>query len=163
MIGLIQKILLTIISVAISLFLFFALYMLLFEDRRSFKIEMLLPVSYAIFGALSFIYHLKTLSLYKKNSIKKAIEKIEQPFFLLNIIFASGLILAALVFFYQFYKVFTEQLKTEYWPFIVVIILPIVIGVWTLLDARFLFNKIKTSKTKSVFDQIDDIKGNDEN
>ncbi|WP_412986407.1 hypothetical protein [Pontimicrobium sp. IMCC45349] len=104
MLRFIQKILLTLVSISISLLLLFAIFMLLVEEEKNFEISMLLPFAIVVFSALSFVFHLKTLSFYRKDVITKAHYRKDKPFWIANLVFAFSLFLLALFFVISFTK-----------------------------------------------------------
>jgi len=161
MLGLIQKIVLTVISIVIALTMVFGLYVVLFEENNRFEYEMLILVVLAVFGTLSFVFHIKTMGFYKHKKLENLNYEKGKPFWIFNLAFIGSLFFLACFFVYLLNRV-SEQGKTELLPFVILIGIPILVGVWLLLDARFLFNNYKMLQARSAFNTIDDIKGVDE-
>ena len=161
MLGLIQKILLTVVSIAIALLMAFGFYVVIFEENNKFEYEMLILVALAIFGALSFVFHIKTLKFYKTKSLLYLNFKKDKPFWVFNIAFILSLLLLSLFFAYQYYKIIENgpSFKSDFWPFLIVIFLPLIISAWLFFDARYLYQNYKNLEAKATFNTIDDIKG----
>lgn len=162
MLGLIQKIILTVVSIAIALTMAFGFYVVIFEENNKFEYEMLILVALAVFGALSFVFHIKTIGFYKRKQLENLNYDSGKPFWIFNLAFIASLFFLACFFMYLLSRM-NEQANTELLPIMILIITPILIGVWLLLDARFLFNNYKTLQAKAAFNTIDDIKGVEEN
>jgi hypothetical protein len=138
--------------------------MLLVEEEKNFEISMLLPLAIVVFSALSFVFHLKTLSFYRENVITKAHYRKDKPFWIANLVFAFSLFLLALFFCYQFYQILESSIGIDdAWPFIIIIAVPLGLTLWVLLDAHFLYKSLKTSEAKAAFNNIDNISGIEEN
>lgn len=163
MLGLIQKILLTLTSIVFALAIIFGFYIVVFEENNRFEYEMLILLVLAVFAILSFVFHLKTLKFYKIKTLLYLNFEKDKPFWLLNGVFALSLFILAVFFLYQFSRVFSgEFTMNDKMPFIILIVIPIVLCIWLFLDARFLYRNYKMLQAKAAINTIDDIKGVEE-
>jgi uncharacterized membrane protein len=158
MLGLIQKILLTIVSIVIALTMAFGFYVVIFEENNKFEYNMLILLALAVFGVLSFVFHIKTIGFYKHKNLESLNYNSGKPFWVFNLAFVGSLFFLACFFLYLLNKM-NEQANTELLPFLIFITVPILVGVWLLLDARYLYRNHKILEAKAAFNTIDDIKG----
>lgn len=161
MLGLFQKILLTIVSIVIALTMAFGFYVVIFEESNKFEYSMLILLALAVFGAQSFVFHIKTIGFYKHKKLENLNYNREKPFWVFNLVFIVSLFTLACFFLYLLNRM-NAQTNTELLPFIILIIVPILVGVWLLLDVLFLFKNYKILQAKAAFNTIDDIKGVEE-
>jgi hypothetical protein len=164
MLGLIQKILLTIVSIVIALTMAFGFYLVVFAANTKFRYEMLIFVGLVVFGILSFVFHLKTLKFYRTKALQYLNYEKEKPFWIFNIAFIFNLLVLSSFILHRYYELSQRETshETELWPFILVTFITFGICTWLFLDARYLYRNHKILEAKAAFNTIDDIKGVDE-
>ena len=161
MFGLIQKIILAVISVGISLLIAFFSYSIFIDEEQKLEFSMLILVDFIVSGLLSFVFHIKTLSLYGSESGNTVKFEKDRIFWIFNIIFAISLIATAIFLLYDSKSYLSPEYRNNavFLIYLFMIIVPASTGIWTLIDARFLYNKVKKAKAQKLIDSIDDISG----
>ncbi|TYA75010.1 hypothetical protein [Seonamhaeicola marinus] len=163
MFGFVQKIILSIITLGIAGLFLFACYFLFIEESRGVNFNNIFPILLAVFGSVSFVFHLKTIRFYKTQSLQNLNFDNHKVFWGLNLAFIITLVLLAIFFIYQFSTMYAGQPynmeEDMLLGFFIVILVPVLVSVWLFLDIRFLYrNKLRLER-KEKLDAIDNIKG----
>lgn len=155
------KIILLTIILVVALIPGFGIITILFTESLNFEWTMLVPFGLSILGILSFIYHIKTVSIYKLLDKKVMLPKPNKLFWGLNLAFGASLLLIAIWFLYLIVQTFgnlqlRNQELTYFFGFVGV---PLLLGGIIFFEAYYTNEKLKQNKiTKTLLD-IDNIKG----
>jgi hypothetical protein len=158
MLGLIQKLVLTIVAVTTGIAMAFAFYTVVFEENNRFEYEMLILLALSLFGLLSFVFHLKTIGFYKHHTLESLSYPKGKPFWVFNLVFVGSLLALACLFIYL-YLTAEASSNMIFYRMVPFITIPSFLAVWLLLDARYLYRSYKSLQAKTSFNTIDDIKG----
>ena len=161
MIGLIQKVVLSIITILLSIL--FASGVFTFSSEPEFrKDKVLIVVSVLlILSVFSFIFHLKTISFYRGNSnIIKSFNKNSIVWYL-NVLFGVVIIILGVYIAIEFADIYDKNIQTEFTLLTIIVVSILLIGIWVCLDYYNLWQILKKAKTEKYLSQIDDITGNE--
>lgn len=161
---LILKIVLLIIVLFAALFPATAMVGILFaESNLRFEWSMLIPFGLSILGILSFIFHIKTISIYKLLDKKVLLPKPNKVFWGLNLAYAASLLLLALLFVYMIIQTSGLQPReTQLVYFSILVGIPTFLGSILFFEAYFINEKLKENKSRALFMEIENIKGDSE-
>lgn len=160
MIGFIQKIILSLLTLAVAGFLvFFIMTMLVDEPSVRQDPLFLIPVVLCLLSLSSTVFNLKTISLHKDNSqILSAFSK-NAFLWYLNLAFGIAVILVAFLIVFQISQLYDRNIQSDYFIQLIIIVFTLLYGSWICLDYYLLMKKVKEQKSKSYINQIDEISG----
>src|SRR5210317_1715148 len=134
MIGLIQKIALSILTVALTGFLGYFIFSISTEPNYLKDPWMLLPLALILLGVCSFIFHLKKI-LYFKNSSRIEINYSKNTvLWYTNLAYGITVICLAFIFAYQFSSLYERNIETEFVLLSIIVLSTFVFGVWVCMD-----------------------------
>lgn len=160
MIGLVQKVILTIITILLSIL--FASGVFTFSSEPEFrKDKVLIVVSVLLILSLfSFVFHLKTISFYRDISGIIKSFKINSVVWYLNILFGVVMIILGVYIAIEFADIYVKNIETEFTLLSIIVLSILLIGIWVCLDYYNLWQILMKAKTEKYINQIDDIAGN---
>ncbi len=154
--GHIQKIILIILTVPFALFPGGLIaYVLLYEAPR-FEYSMLIPIGMTFFGICSFYFHLKTKSFYRLYKAQLPMPKVEPIFWFICISFGMSFVVVSSFLHYTLANVANPS---DNYVVLIFSIPMFVFGVWTVVEAFYLYKLVKENQTKTRISEIDEIKG----
>ena len=160
MIKLVQKVILSIITILLSVL--FASGVFTFSSEPEFrKDKILIVVSVLlILSVFSFVFHLKTISFYRDTSgIMKSFNKNSVVWYL-NILFGVVMIILGVFIAIEFADIYDKNIQTEFTLLSIIVFSILLIGIWVCLDYYNLWQILTKAKTEKYINQIDDITGN---
>lgn len=160
MLGLIQKILLTLIILFLVAFFGFGSYNFLIVEQFKFDAFLLIPTIGFLLSICSFIFHIKTIPLYR-NTYNLNDQK-SNWLWILNMAFGVAMIILAVIILYRLADLYDQGKYADYVNILIVFFVLLAIGFWTLMETRYLQKKLQNAKAKSVIDSIDDIRGTED-
>jgi len=161
MIGLIQKVILSITTILLSIL--FASRVFTFSSEPEFREgKVLIIVSVLlILTVFSFIFHLKTISFYKDTTeIIKSFNKNSIVRYL-NVLFGVVMIILGVYIAIEFAYIYDKNIQTEFMLLTSIVFSILLIGIWVSLNYYNLLQILKKAKTEKYLSQIDDITGNE--
>lgn len=163
--GVIQKVLLMLITLGIAIMFSILCYeIFIIDGGYHIKFDYIIPAAIAVFSPLSFVFHVKTFKFYKTKELKDLKFKKYKAFWGLNNTFVVTIFIMIAFFINEFVKTYNSDYglsKDIIWVYGLMIFLVALIAIWMLLEIRFLYrikNKLKIDKAISA---IDNIKGVD--
>jgi hypothetical protein len=154
--GHIQKIILLVLIVPLTLFPGGLIsYLLLFETPE-FQNTMWIPIGMTALGLCSFMFHYKTKMFYKLLKKQAVIPQVDPLFWVLDIIFG---IVYILISFYLVYLIYTFPVTQHAFKLLFYVIPLFIAGLWTVFEAFYLYRLIQIHKFAHRNAEIDDIKG----
>lgn len=162
--GKVQKIILLILTIGFALFGIAFVVSVLFVERTTFNLRMLIPMALGVLGVFSTIFHIKTIEAYSVDFASQfKFPKVPKLFWVLNALNGLLILVIGLMLSYMLYDTFDTEfgLHDDIEIFILIIVVPLIVGVWIALDTYKLFQMEQKVKEKQAFDSIDDISGMD--
>ena len=161
--GLVQKIALCILTAILGLGLGAVIVSILLEFHSNKDVYwisiVLLLLLICILAALSFIFHLKTISLYKDSLEIINVYTSNKVIWITNFIFGIVLILFCVLCLITAFMLEKNNFSNNTTIFYQSALPSFIISFWIFIDYYFLFNKYKKAKSQIKFNQIDEIKG----
>lgn len=154
--GHIQKIMLLVLIVPLTLFPGgWITYVLLYEQPQ-FEFFMWIPIGLSILGVCSFIFHFKTFKYYKLLEKNVSLPKVEPILWVLDVFFGIGYILISCHLLYVIFLI-----RSLYpWKVLLLFIIPmILVGLWTVIEAVYLHKLVKIHEFSNRDSEIQEIKG----
>ena len=157
--GYIQKILLLIFTIGISMFLAIMLTYFIFFENEPFSNVILVTYFISGVGVCSFWFHLKTLKFYKLRTINAPLPEVSKIFWILDMSFA--IIFLILSFFAVRSMVrFSSNAQIQQDPTQLIITVIVTIApIWIIADVVYLNNQVRKKRNLNKFPEIDDIQG----
>lgn len=166
MLGFIQKILLLIITLTISVLFSFLSYSLFVDEGANLNFENLVPPITAISGLLSFVFHIKTIKFHKIRSLEKLNFTENRVFWIFNLVFVLVLFFFITFSVFQIVKLSESANGIEQemtWIYTTIVLVPLFICLWLFFDMRFIYLKKIKLETKAKLNSIEEIKGAEKN
>lgn len=154
--GHIQKILLLVLIVPLTLFPGGLITYFLLYEQPPLEVVTLIPIGLSVLGVCSFIFHYKTLKFYKLIRAEKHLPNVEPLLWILDILFGVVYIFISS---YLMYLVFLVQSRHTFKILLLFIIPMIFIGLWTVIEAVYLYKMVKIHKFSNRHVEIDEISG----
>lgn len=154
----ILKIALLACSIIVTGVMVVAVYSLLVNRNTPLNIGMYVNIFICITGILSVTYHFKTFKFYKKNEGNKKLK--DTLLWVSNIIYALLLIYISSSISYSFYKMNKDGIiDSEFYIMYLFCFFVFLLGIFLIIEGRWLYKSIKNSETQSHLNGIDNIKG----
>ncbi|SFZ93278.1 hypothetical protein SAMN05428642_10342 [Flaviramulus basaltis] len=154
----ILKIILLICSFVVTGIMVVAVYSLLVNNNTPLNFGMYVNMLICITGILSITYHFKTFKFYKKEKHNKILK--DTSLWVSNIIYALLLIYISSRISYSFYKMNKgDTIDSEFYIMYLFCFFVFLLGIFLIIEERWLYKSIKNSETQSHLNGIDNIKG----
>ena len=158
--GHIQKILLLVLLVPLTFFPGGLIIYILFYEQLKFEMLMWVPVGLSLLGICSFIFHLKTLKIYKLYETDNVLPRVESLLWILDVLYGLSSIFVSGSLIYFIFSISPVKGINGLFLFI----LPMfIVGLWTLVEVVYLYNLIRIHKSALRQAAIDNIRGDFEN
>lgn len=159
MIGLIQKIILTLITLLVSVFLGLSLVAMAYNPSVNTDPWLLVPAALCLLSLCSFIFHLKTISHYRNSQGIESIFHKNTSLWYLSLAYGIALIIIAFVFAFQFSSLYDRNIQTEFVILASITGSTLIYGLWLCGDYYTLYKKVNNQKAQAFINQIEEITG----
>lgn len=152
-----QKVILLVLIVPLTLFPGGLILYILLYQQPNFEMGMWIPIGLSILGICSFIFHFRTIRFYKLLKKNQELPIVDPLLWILDILFGFAYMAVSC---YVIYLIFLVQSRHPIKVLLIFIIPMLLTGLWTIIEAVYLYKLIQIHKFSNRQAEIENIRGN---